>query len=125
MRPTTVRSVVFIVALAGAGVGGAEAGAPLSTGHLLVESNQYMRCIISNLSAKDLVVDKVESVDALGNVSQQRTTFTLAPGATEPNIFVFSSARCVFTLKKRKLVRAYACVSTLASALCLTESEAR
>jgi hypothetical protein len=111
----------FVVAAAG----NSDAGTPLTTSHLLIDANQYIRCVVTNTSAKEVVIEKIESVDALGTASMQRDTFTLAPGATEANIFVFTSARCVFSLKKRKLVRAYGCVSNLAAALCLTKSEAR
>lgn len=125
MRRKTARYAALIAASLVAGAGNADAAAPLSTGHLLADNTQYVRCVISNLSAKEVVVDKIEAVDTLGNVTPLRTPFTLAPGVTEPNVFFFTPGRCVFTLKKRKLVRAYGCVSNLGASLCLTESEAR
>ncbi|MCC6848207.1 MAG: hypothetical protein IT294_06865 [Deltaproteobacteria bacterium] len=125
MRRMTGWRMALAATLVLASAGSSGAGAPLTTGYLPMDNNQYVRCVISNIGTKDVVVEKIETVNVFGVAAVQVNEFTLAPGATNPNVFVFESSRCVFSVKKRKLVRAYGCVSNLASALCLAESEAR
>lgn len=67
--------------------------AHVSTAHLLLDANQYVRCVITNLSANEIVGDKIEAVDSLGNVSLLVNPFTRAPGATFGNTFFVTSGR--------------------------------
>lgn len=121
---TTGKGALGALALLAVTAGGAGAAAPLSTGLLLVTTNQeYLRCLVSNTSAKEVVVE-ISTVDNAG-VSTVRGSYTLAPNASEQDVFIFTSARCVFTTKKPKSLRAYGCVSKLASLDCLAQSEAR
>lgn len=119
------RGSLAVVGITVAIAGRAEAGGTLATDFLLAAGDEYVRCVVSNVSTKEVVVDAIEAFDSSGALLNRFGPFTLPPGKSEQNTFVFSSTRLVLHTKKPKAVRAYACVSKQGSSLCLTESQAR
>ena len=81
----------------------------LSTPVLLVSSNTFMSCLISNVSDRDTTV-RIEVLGFYGNVLADSDEITLKAGESDGQS-AYETARCRFTVANKNAVRAHGSVN--------------
>lgn len=118
---TALIALVLVLALTGS----AHAAAFLWTPPLHIDSGQYVRCSVTNVSNYEIRVG-AEAFDQAGSGTVLYGNYTLTPHRT---VSFWSSAgpsvACRFTVPSAAYVRANACVGNFNSWTCLTQVDAR
>jgi hypothetical protein len=118
---TFLTVIVLVVALAGA----AHATTFMWTAPLSIDSGQYVKCSVANVSIHPIVVS-VEAFDDAGTSQGAVNGITLNPHQTVGvNLSTALTTICKFTVPSAAYVRANACFSNFGSNSCLTEADAR
>jgi hypothetical protein len=120
-----VRTALVALVLVLAVTGSADATAFLWTPPLHIDSGQYVRCSVTNVSNYEIRVG-AEAFDAAGSGTVLYGNYTLAPRRTVSFWSSTSpSVACRFTVPSASYVRANACVGTFNSFTCLAQVDAR
>ena len=104
-----VGSRFMVVAAFVLGLAGAVDAAVLTTPPLLVGSNIFMSCLVSNVSDKKTTV-RIEVLGFYGDVLDDSGEITLEAGASDGRSG-YETARCRFTVDNKNAVRALATVN--------------
>ena len=120
-----VSAALIVLVLVLALTGSAHATAFLWTPPLHIDSGQYVRCSVTNVSNYEIRVG-AEAFDEAGSGTVLYGNYTLAPHRT---VSFWSSTGpsvvCRFTVPSAAYVRANACVGNFNSLTCLTQVEAQ
>jgi hypothetical protein len=119
-----VRAVLIALVLVLGLTGSAHAGVFLWTAPLYIDSGQYVRCSVTNVSNYAISVG-ADAFDGAGTRTLLYGNYNLNPHVTVSYWSSSSPTICRFTVPSAAYVRANACLSNFNTLSCLTETEAR